>query len=126
MSNRHATDETFAYALEPTAFHSMREALELANGREENLQDRRLGASNLHAELVEIFSELVNNAAEHGMSEAGAHAHVRFMPHRSGSAHDVVIADEGPGIRARLSRGLVASQLATDLETDSAAIGVAV
>ena len=51
---------------------------------EENLRERRLGAASVRPEVVEIFSELVNNAAEHGMTEAGANAHVRFMPHRRG------------------------------------------
>ena len=32
-----------------------------------------------------------------------AHAHVRFMPHQRGHAFDVVIVDEGPGIRATLA-----------------------
>ena len=110
------------YALEPTAFHSMREAQELADSLEENLLEHHMGAANTHAELVEIFSELVNNAAEHGMTQEGAHVHVRFMPYRRGQAFDVVIADSGPGIRATLA-------LNPDLpqpETDSGAIGLAV
>ena len=78
------------YALEPASFRSMREAQDLANTLEDNLAERSLGAANVRAELVEIFSELVNNAAEHGMSEAGAHAHMRFMPHRRGHAFDAV------------------------------------
>ena len=51
-----------------------------------------------------MFSEMVNNAAEHGMSETGAHCHVRLMPHRKGLALDSVIIDRGPGIRATLER----------------------
>ena len=47
-----------------------------------------------------MFSEMVNNAAEHGMSNNGAHCHVRLMPHRKGLALDSVIIDRGPGIRA--------------------------
>ena len=30
-------------------------------------------------------------------------AHVRFMPHRRGNAFDVVVVDEGPGLRATLA-----------------------
>ena len=92
------------YALEPTAFHGMREAQDLTDTLEENLATQNLGAVNVRTALVELFSELVNNAAEHGLTEAGAHAHVRFMPHRRGHAFDVVIVDEGPGIRETLAR----------------------
>ena len=110
------------YALESTAFRSMQEAQELADTLEENLQERRMGAASVRPELVEIFSELVNNAAEHGMTEEGANAHVRYMPHRRGMAFDVVVADSGEGIRATLAGnpGLPTS------ETDAAAIGLAV
>ena len=112
------------YALEPTTFHSMQEAQELANTLEENLRDRRMGAANVRPELVEMFSELANNAAEHGMTPDGgrAHAHVRYIPHRRGRAFDVVIADSGPGIRATLARNPEIPQP----ETDADAIGLAV
>ena len=84
------------YILEPTTFHSMQEAQDLANTLEENLQNRRMGAASVSpevVEVVEVFSELVNNAAEPGMTPEGAHAHVRYMPHRKGQAFDVVVAD---------------------------------
>ena len=110
------------YALQPTAFHSMEEAQQLTETLEEIIQDHRMGAANVRPELVEIFSEIVNNAAEHGMSDQGAHAHVRFMPHRKGVAFDAVIVDSGPGIRGTLARN---HQL-TQPETDSDAIGLAV
>ena len=110
------------YVLEPTTFHSMREAQELTDALEESLQDRGLGAPNIRAELVEMFSELVNNAAEHGMSDGGAHAHVRWMPHRRGHAFDVVVADQGAGIRATLA----GNRDLTQPETDAQAIGLAV
>ena len=116
-----SADET-EYALEPTTFRSMREAQELADALEENLQERRMGAASVRPELVELFSELVNNAAEHGMTEAGASAHVRYMPHRRGHAFDVVVADSGPGIRATLAGNPDLPQP----ETDAAAIGLAV
>lgn len=32
-----------------------------------------------------VASELLNNAAEHGMNDAGAHCQVRLMPHRMGN-----------------------------------------
>ena len=110
------------YALQPTAFHSMEEAQQLTETLEEIIHDHRMGAANVRPELVEIFSEIVINAAEHGMSDQGAHAHVRFMPHRKGVAFDAVIVDSGPGIRGTLARN---HQL-TQPETDSDAIGLAV
>ena len=85
------------YAQQPTAFRSMREAPHLTDTLEEIIHDQRIWAANVRPELVEIFSEIVNNGAEHGMSDQGAHAHVRYIPNRRGYA---VIADPGPGIRA--------------------------
>ena len=114
--------EETQYALEPTTFHSMREAQELAGILEENLRDRGMGAANVRPELVEVFSELVNNAAEHGMTEEGAHAHVRYVPHRRGRAFDMVVADSGPGIRATLEENPEIPRP----ETDAGAIGLAV
>ena len=110
------------YALEPTTFQSMQEAQELAGILEENLRDRGMGAANVRPELVEVFSELVNNAAEHGMTEEGAHAHVRYMHHRRGRAFDMVVADSGPGIRATLEENPEIPRP----ETDAGAIGLAV
>ncbi len=116
-----ALEET-QYALEPTTFHSMQEAQELAGILEENLRDRGMGAANVRPELVEVFSELVNNAAEHGMTEEGAHAHVRYVPHRRSRAFDMVVADSGPGIRATLEENPEIPRP----ETDAGAIGFAV
>ena len=114
--------EEAGYALEPAAFRSMQEAQELVNTLEENLDARNMGAANVRPEVVEIFSELVNNAAEHGMTEEGAHAHVRFMPHRRGHAFDMVVSDSGPGIRATLER----NPALPVPETDAEAIGLAI
>ena len=118
---RHMGSEQATYALEPTAFSTMQEAQELTDCLEENLGSMDSGTLNARAELVEIFSELVNNAAEHGMSDDGVTAHVRFMPHRRGHAFDVVVADSGPGIRATLERNPTIPQP----ETDAEAIGLA-
>ncbi len=114
--------EDIEHALEPTTFHSMRDAQELSDILEENFEARGMGAANVRPEIVEILSELVNNAAEHEMTEAGAHAHIRFMPHHRGHAFDAVIADSGPGIRATLAGNPGLTQPATDAE----AIGLAV
>ena len=96
-------DET-KYILEPTAFHSMRDAQYLTDQLEESLSKLSNVAANIKPQVVEVFSEMVNNAAEHGMSDAGAHCHVRLMPHRRSLALDSVITDRGPGIRATLER----------------------
>lgn len=53
---------------------------------------------------VETLSELLNNAAEHGMSDTVAHWHVRVTPRRPGECLDMVVADSGPGIRATLAQ----------------------
>ena len=76
-------DET-TYMLEPTAFHSMREAQVLTDQLEAPDAFQKLSnvAANIKPQVVEMFSEMVNNAAEHGMSDTGAHCHVRLMPHR--------------------------------------------
>ena len=110
------------YSLEPTTFHSMLEAQDLANTLEETLQNRSTGAASVRPEIVEVFSELVNNAAEHGMAYQGAHAHVRYMPHRKGHAFDVVVADSGIGIRTALANNPSLMQP----ETDEEAIALAV
>ena len=108
------------YALEPTTFHSMQEAQ--ARRRPRRKPPGPGDGRSQGTELVEIFSALVNNAAEHGMTLEGAHAHVRYIPHRRGYAFDVVIADSGAGIRATLAGNPEVPQP----ETDAAAIGLAV
>ena len=110
------------YALEPTTFRSMQEAQELADILEDNLRERRLGAASVRPELAGVLFRLVNNAAEHGMTEEGAGAHVRYLPHRRGKAFDVVVADSGEGIRATLA----ANPGLSPPESDAAAIGLAV
>ena len=97
-------DQETDYLLQPTIFHSMREAQELANTLEQNLATRHPEAASISGVAVETFSELLNNAAEHAMNDAGAHCHVRLMPHRMGNCLDIVVADSGPGIRATLAQ----------------------
>ena len=117
-----STDGTH-YALDPSSIRSMPEAQELTDTLEQNLQTLDMGAANVRPEVVEVFSELVNNAAEHGAAdEEEAHAHVRWMPHRRGYAFDMVVSDQGAGIRATLER----NPALPPVRTDSEAIGLAV
>ncbi len=110
------------YILAPTAFHSMREAQELADSLDAVVQEQGMGTAGVGRQLVAIFSRLIANAAEHRMSPAVNHAHVRFMPHRRGHAFDCVVADSGPGIRATLER----NPNLPDIDTDVDAIALAV
>ena len=96
-------DTETGYALPPSSFHTMREAQELADALERNLATHHPEAASISGVAVETLSELLNNAAEHGMSDAGAQCHVRVLPHRRGSCLDIVVADSGPGIRATLA-----------------------
>ena len=97
-------DKETIYLLPPSLFHSMREAQELANTLEQNLAAHHPETASISGVAVETLSELLNNAAEHGMSDAGAQCHVRAMPHRLGNSMDIVVADSGPGIRTTLAR----------------------
>ena len=115
-------DQETDYLLQPAVFHSMREAQELANALEQNLATRHPGAAGISGVAVETFSELLNNAAEHGMSDAGAHCHVRVMPHRLGNSLDMVVADSGLGIRATLARNPNLPSIESDPEAITLAI----
>ena len=68
-SNMHTEDA--GYALDPTTFRSMLEARVLTDLLKENLQYRSMGAATVRAELMEVFSELVNNAAVKGGGKLG-------------------------------------------------------
>jgi hypothetical protein len=90
----------------------MREAQELTDTLEENLAVRSLGTTSVRAELVKVFSELVNNSAEHGMPQGG----------QPGHAFEAVTVDSGAGIRTALARNPAIPQP----EPDAHAIGLAV
>ena len=111
------------YALEPRVFHSMDEAQALSDALEENLHNRGMGNMAVRSEVVELFSGLVNNAAGHGLTQAGAAAHVRHMPHRMGHALDMVVVDSGPGIRATLANNPGLPKPETDQEALALAAG---
>ena len=96
------TSET-EYVLCPATFYSVQEARDLIRKLRDALQNRSLGTPDFRTELVELFNEIVVNAAEHGMTIAGADAHIRYMPHRRDHAFDCVVVDRGPGIPAPLA-----------------------
>ena len=70
-----------------TRFDSLREAGELTNKVEETLYSSGLGSANVHPLVCELFSELVNNAAEHSESSVGGYGFVQF--HSSGRNADL-------------------------------------
>jgi hypothetical protein len=102
--------------------NSLQGAQDLTDIFEGNLNERGMGTPNVRPEVVEVFSEIVNNAAEHGMTEEGAQAHVRYLPHRRGHAFDAVIADSGPGIRATLAHNPALPRPETDAEATGLAV----
>ena len=109
------------YALDPTTFHSWQQAQEITNTLESNLLYLNIPAG-VSPVIVETFSEIINNSTEHGMSEQGATAHVRFMPHRTGHALDAVIADSGPGVRTTLQQNPNIPELLSDQDALELAI----
>ena len=113
---------TPSYPLPPATFHSMREAQDLAYRLENSLAGNHVSSASIHVQLVELFSELVNNAAEHGMSAGGASAHVRHVPHRSGHAFDLVVVDTGPGILTTLGSNPSLGRV----QSESQAVGLAI
>ena len=105
-TERHWDNIAAAATAATAAFGAVTEAQALTDTLEDNLADLNRGTANLRPELAELFTISLNNSAEHGVTEgsASAIAHVRFMPHRRGEAFDVVVVDEGPGIRETLAR----------------------
>ena len=85
-------NQVTAYLIPPPTFHSMREAQVLANTSARKLAAQHPEAAGIAGTAVETLSELLNNAAEHGMTDDGAHCHVRVMPHRMGQCLDFVRA----------------------------------
>ena len=69
-----------------------------------SLFTRRQGSANLYPDVVETFSELVNNAAEHSESEIGAFALVQFFSSKNERGFNIAVADGGIGIRQSLER----------------------
>ena len=96
-------DET-AYTLEPTAFHSMREAQDLTDQLEESLSKLSNVAANIKPPGRR---DVLRNGEQRRRTRHERHRRplpLRLMPHRRGLALDSVITDRGPGIRATLER----------------------
>lgn len=87
-----------------TRFDGLREAAELTNRVEDSLYSSGLGSASVHPLVCELFSELVNNAAEHSESSIGAYGFVQF--HSSGENRRFMcgVADGGIGIRQSIER----------------------
>ena len=87
-----------------TRFDGLGEAADLTNRVEYSLYSSGLGSANVHPLVCELFSELVNNAAEHSDSGIGAYAFVQF--HSSGEERRFTcgVADGGIGIRQSIER----------------------
>ncbi len=69
-----------------------------------SLSANRQGSANLYPDVVETFSELVNNAAEHSESEIGAFGLVQFLSLGRERRFLIAVADGGVGIRQSLER----------------------
>ena len=87
-----------------TRFESLAEAAELTNRVEYSLYTSGLGAANIHPIVCELFSELVNNAAEHSESSIGSYALIRFFSYGEERRFVCGVADGGVGIQEALEQ----------------------
>ncbi len=87
-----------------TRFNSLLQAAELTNKVEYFLYNSGLGSANVHSIVCELFSELVNNAAEHSESSIGAYGLVQFYSSGQDRRFICGVADGGIGIRQSLER----------------------
>ncbi len=85
-------------------FNTISDATNLANDAFTRLQASGRGAANLTAVVVELFSELVLNAAQHSQSSIGALACVQFFEFENGSRFTCSVADGGIGVYESLRR----------------------
>ncbi len=68
------------------------------------LSSRRLGSANMYPEVIETFSELANNAAEHSGSEIGSFGLVQFVSSGEDRQFLITVGDGGVGIHESLER----------------------
>ena len=87
-----------------TRFDGLREAAELTNTVEYSLYTSGFGAANIHPIVCELFSELVNNAAEHSESGIGAYGLIRFYSFGEERRFVCGVADGGVGIQEAIER----------------------
>ena len=66
--------------LGPANFLGVQEVQGLVRTQEDALRTRNLGAAGIRTEVVDLLSEMLRSAAEHGMTKDGAGAHVRTCP----------------------------------------------
>ena len=116
------TAATIEYVLKPTTFQTIQQAQNLSKTLEENLLKGKVSKPSIRSRLIEIFSELAQNAAEHGQNPAGARAQVSYLPYKGAKAFHVAVKDLGPGIYATLAR----KQDMLDSEDQKFAIAMAV
>ena len=102
------------YVLKPPPFTIMEKGHVLIKALDDTLQGTGLGTPDVRREVVELLSEVVFNAVEHGVTTEDAHAHVRHLPERRGWAFDCVLVDQGPSIRATLAESLRPGKPASD------------
>ncbi len=94
-----------ADAILPLArFDNLQEAAELTNQVEDSLYSSGLGSSSIHPLVCELFSELVNNAAEHSESTIGAYGFIQFYSSGEERRFMCGVADGGIGIRQSIER----------------------
>ena len=87
-----------------TRFDGLREADELTNRVDDALHDSGLGSGNIRPTVCELFSELVNNAAEHSESDIGVYGLVQFYSYGQDRRFICAVADGGIGIRQSIER----------------------
>lgn len=87
-----------------TRFSNLLEAAELTNRVEDSLYRSGQGSANVHPLVCELFSELVNNAAEHSESSIGAYGFVQFYSSGQDRRFTCGVADGGIGIRQSIER----------------------
>lgn len=87
-----------------TLLETQHDVEDVANGVLDSLSDKKLGASNLHPFVSEVFAELALNAVEHSDSSIRGYGFVQFYKFEQGNRFICGVADGGIGIRKSLER----------------------
>ena len=96
------------YVLEPTDFHSLQDAQELAVKLDRNLADRHVIDDDARHQVVDVFSRLADNVARHGGSDDDAQCSVELQVRQDSAVKAppsritfaIAVYDSGPGINA--------------------------